>query len=134
MRGDWYTPGDIGYLDADGYLFLCDRRTDLIVSGGVNIYPAEVEAALFEHPAVADVAVIGVPDPEWGHRAIALVQPVEGAEPGPALAAELLAHCAPRIARFKRPKMIEFVAELPRTPTGKLSRSKVREDYLRGGS
>ncbi|WP_052422300.1 AMP-binding protein [Nonomuraea candida] len=130
MRGDWYAPGDIGYLDDDGYLFLCDRRTDLIVSGGVNIYPAEIEAALLEHPAVADVAVIGVPDEEWGHNVVALVQPAEGVTPGPALTAELLEHCGPRIARFKQPKVIEYREELPRTPTGKLSRSKVRADYL----
>ncbi|GII76365.1 long-chain acyl-CoA synthetase [Sphaerisporangium rufum] len=131
MRGDWYAPGDIGYLDAEGYLFLCDRRTDLIVSGGVNIYPAEVEAALLEHPAVADVAVIGEPDEEWGHRVVALVQPAAGLTGGPALTTELLAHCAPRIARFKHPRVIVYRDELPRTPTGKLSRRTVREDYLR---
>ncbi|MEU6710148.1 AMP-binding protein [Nonomuraea sp. NPDC046802] len=130
MRGEWYAPGDIGYLDEDGYLFLCDRRTDLIVSGGVNIYPAEIEAALLEHPAVADVAVIGTPDEEWGHNVLALVQLVEGVEPGPELTAELLEHCGPRIARFKHPKAIEYRSRLPRTPTGKLSRSKVRADYL----
>ncbi|GAA4941666.1 long-chain acyl-CoA synthetase [Nonomuraea thailandensis] len=133
-RGDWYAPGDIGYLDADGYLFLCDRRTDLIVSGGVNIYPAEIEAALLEHPAVADVAVIGVPDEEWGHNVVALVQPAEGIEPGPELTVELMEHCGPRIARFKHPKVIEYREALPRTPTGKLSRSKVRADYLAGNT
>ncbi|WP_113703004.1 AMP-binding protein [Nonomuraea lactucae] len=130
MRGDWYAPGDIGYLDEDGFLFLCDRRTDLIVSGGVNIYPAEIEAALLEHPAVADVAVIGVPDEEWGHTAVAIVQPAEGVTPGPALTAELLGHCAPRLARFKHPKVVEYLDRLPRTPSGKLSRSRVRETYL----
>ncbi|AQZ60167.1 O-succinylbenzoic acid--CoA ligase [[Actinomadura] parvosata subsp. kistnae] len=133
-RGEWYAPGDIGYLDEDGYLFLCDRRTDLIVSGGVNIYPAEIEAALLEHPAVADVAVIGVPDEEWGHNVVALVQPADGVEPGPQLTAELMEHCGPRIARFKQPKVIEYRAALPRTPTGKLSRSKVRADYLAGNT
>ncbi|MEU6742257.1 AMP-binding protein [Streptosporangium sandarakinum] len=127
MRGEWYAPGDIGFLDKDGYLFLCDRRTDLIVSGGVNIYPAEVEAALLEHPAVADVAVIGVPDEEWGHRVAALVQPAPGARPSPE---ELLDHLGPRLARFKHPRIFEFRDELPRTPTGKLSRSRLREDYL----
>ncbi|NRQ36751.1 AMP-binding protein [Nonomuraea sp. NN258] len=132
MRGDWYAPGDIGFLDKDGYLFLCDRRTDLIVSGGVNIYPAEIEAALLEHPAVADVAVIGVPDEEWGHNVVALIQPAEGVTPGPALTAELLEHCGPRIARFKHPKVVEYRDRLPRTPTGKLSRSKVRQEYLGG--
>ncbi|MEV1244356.1 AMP-binding protein [Nonomuraea sp. NPDC050022] len=130
MRGEWYTPGDIGYLDKDGFLFLCDRRTDLIVSGGVNIYPAEIEAALLEHPLVADVAVIGVPDEEWGHSVVALVQPVAGVTGDPELTAELLRHCEPRIARFKHPKVIQYRDALPRTPTGKLSRSKVRQEYL----
>jgi long-chain acyl-CoA synthetase len=130
-RGGYYTPGDIGYLDADGYLFLCDRRSDLIISGGVNIYPAEVEAALLEHPAVADAAVFGVPDSEWGHQVTALVQPAEGAEPSAELAAAIMGHCAGRLARFKHPRTLEFAASLPRTPTGKLSRARVREEYLR---
>lgn len=133
MRGDWYAPGDIGYLDKDGFLFLCDRRTDLIISGGVNIYPAEIEAALLEHPAVADVAVIGVPDEEWGHNVVALIEPAEGVTPGPGLTRELLEHCAPRIAKFKHPKVIEYRERLPRTPTGKLSRSRVRQEYLGEG-
>ncbi|MEU4833738.1 AMP-binding protein [Streptosporangium sp. NPDC023615] len=127
MRGPWYTPGDIGFMDEDGFLFICDRRTDLIISGGVNIYPAEIEAALLEHPSVADVAVIGVPDEEWGHRVVALVQPVPGPLPAPQ---DLLDHLGPRIARFKHPRVVEFRDELPRTPTGKLSRSRVREEYL----
>ncbi|MBT2226943.1 AMP-binding protein [Nonomuraea sp. NEAU-A123] len=130
MRGDWYAPGDIGFLDKDGFLFLCDRRTDLIVSGGVNIYPAEIEAALLEHPSVADVAVIGVPDEEWGHSVVALVQPVAGVTGDAELTAQLLRHCEPRIARFKHPKVIEYRDALPRTPTGKLSRSKVRQEFL----
>lgn len=130
MRGRDYTPGDIGYLDEDGYLFLLDRRTDLIISGGVNVYPAEVEAALLEHPSVADVAVIGVPDSEWGHTVVALVQPVAGVSGGAELTAELLRHCEPRLARLKHPRAIEYRDALPRTPTGKLSRRQVREAYL----
>ncbi|WP_084962253.1 AMP-binding protein [Thermoactinospora rubra] len=130
MRGDAYTPGDIGYLDADGYLFLLDRRTDLIISGGVNIYSAEVEAVLVEHPAVADVAVIGVPDPEWGHKVVALVQPVPGVEPGPELTESLLAHCSAKLARLKHPRVVEYRESLPRTPTGKLSRTSLRQQYL----
>ncbi|WP_436760409.1 AMP-binding protein [Streptosporangium sp. V21-05] len=130
MRGALYTPGDIGYLDEDGYLFLCDRRTDLIISGGVNVYPAEVEAVLQEHPSVADVAVIGVPDPEWGQRVVALVQPAPGAVPGAELTGELLAHCDTRLARLKHPRVIEYRDPLPRTPTGKLSRSDLRNTYL----
>ncbi|MBO3748045.1 AMP-binding protein [Streptosporangiaceae bacterium NEAU-GS5] len=125
MRGEWYAPGDIGYMDDEGYLFLLDRRTDLIVSGGVNIYPAEIEAALLEHPAVADVGVIGVPDEEWGQRVVALVQPAH-----PVTAEELIEHLGPRLARFKHPRVIEFREQLPRTPTGKLSRSKLKADYL----
>ncbi|TMR95010.1 AMP-binding protein [Nonomuraea basaltis] len=132
MRGRDYTPGDIGYLDADGYLFLLDRRTDLIISGGVNIYPAEVEAVLLGHPSVADVAVIGVPDLEWGHKVVALVQPVAGVPGGDELTAELLRHCGPRLAKLKQPRVIEYREALPRTPTGKLSRRNVREAYLSG--
>ena len=85
-----FTVGDIGYLDADGYLFLCDRKSDMIISGGVNIYPAEIEAELSGHPAVADVAVFGIPHEDWGEEIKAVVQPAPGAEPGPALTAELL--------------------------------------------
>ncbi|WP_062353399.1 AMP-binding protein [Herbidospora yilanensis] len=127
-RGDWYAPGDIGYLDPDGYLYLLDRRTDLIVSGGVNIYPAEIEAALLSHPGVVEAAVIGVPDEEWGQSVVALVQTAEKVPEE-----ELREHLGPRLARFKHPRVIEFRERLPRTPTGKLSRTKVRERYLSEG-
>jgi long-chain acyl-CoA synthetase len=131
MRGEFYTPGDLGHLDEDGWLYMSDRRTDLIISGGVNVYPAEIESVLLQHPAVGDVAVIGVPDEDWGQRVVALVEPADGAVPGDALAAELIAHCEPRLARLKHPRRVEFRASLPRTPSGKLSRSRVRDAYLR---
>jgi acyl-CoA synthetase (AMP-forming)/AMP-acid ligase II len=128
----WSTLGDIGHLDAEGFLYLSDRRTDLIISGGVNIYPREVEEALIGHPAVADVAVIGVPDPDMGQSVLAVVQPT-GSEPGSAdLAAELIAHCRGRLAGFKCPRSVEFVAELPRTPTGKLLRRQLRAERQPG--
>jgi long-chain acyl-CoA synthetase len=125
--GDLATVGDYGYLDEDGYVFLLDRRTDLIISGGVNIYPAEIEQALITHPGVNDVAVIGVPDPEWGQSVLAVVQPT--ADAGDELAAALLAHCAEDLASFKRPRRIEFVTDFPRTETGKLQRRKLRDTY-----
>jgi long-chain acyl-CoA synthetase len=125
----WYTIGDMGRLDEDGYLYLADRRTDLIISGGVNIYPREIEDALVMHPAVLDVAVIGVPDEEMGQRALAVVQPTPGVSAGPELTQALLEHLSGRIARFKLPRAVEFAAELPRTPSGKVLRRVVRDRY-----
>ena len=128
-KGEYVTLGDVGYLDEDGYLFLCDRKIDMIVSGGVNIYPAEVEAALLAHPAVRDAAVIGVPDEEWGEQVKAVVELVETVSPGPDLADELVAFCRERIARFKCPRTLDF-RELPRLPNGKLLKRRLREEYL----
>jgi long-chain acyl-CoA synthetase len=126
----WSTLGDIGHLD-EGYLYLSDRRTDLIVSGGVNIYPAEIEEALIMHPAVVDVAVIGVPDAEMGQSVLAIVQ-LAGAVARPAeLAVDLMSHCRSRLASYKCPRSIEFAGSLPRTPTGKLLRRVLREQYQR---
>jgi long-chain acyl-CoA synthetase len=127
-----FTVGDIGYLDADGYLFLCDRKSDMIISGGVNIYPAEIEAALSAHPAVDDVAVFGIPHEEWGEEIKAVVQPAPDIEPGPALTAELLAFAGARLARFKLPRTIDYVAELPRDPNGKLYKRRLRDPYWAG--
>jgi bile acid-coenzyme A ligase len=113
--------GDLGWVDDDGYLYIADRRVDMIVTGGANVYPAEVEAALTEHPAVADVAVIGLPDREWGRRVHAVVQTREGmALP---TAPELDRYCRERLASYKAPKTYEFVADLPRTDAGKIQRS-----------
>jgi long-chain acyl-CoA synthetase len=124
----WSTLGDIGHVDAEGYLYLSDRRTDLIISGGVNIYPAEIEEALISHPAVDDVAVIGVPDPEMGQQVLAVVQLTRQGTGSADLAAELIEHCRTRLASFKCPRKVEFVAELPRLPTGKLLRRQLRAE------
>jgi acyl-CoA synthetase (AMP-forming)/AMP-acid ligase II len=125
----WSTLGDVGYLDADGYLHLTDRKAYMIISGGVNIYPQEAEDALIAHPAVMDAAVFGIPDAEMGEAVHAVVQPVDFAQAGPELAAALIAHCRGRLAGFKSPKTISFDAELPRTPTGKLLKRLLRDRY-----
>ncbi|MFE5508707.1 AMP-binding protein [Amycolatopsis japonica] len=126
--GEFVTVGDVGYLDAEGRVFLCDRRTDLILSGGVNIYPAEIEARLLSHPDVADVAVIGEPDPEWGQRVVAVVQPAEGVTGDPALAKRLEAHCRAELAGFKTPRRFDFRDRLPRTESGKMLRRTLRAE------
>ncbi len=130
----WSTLGDLGYLDEQGYLYLADRRTDLIVSGGVNIYPREVEEALAPHPAVTDVAVIGIPDAEMGQRVHAVVQPAVAGAGSPELAAELIEFCRARIAHFKSPGSVSFEDSLPRTPSGKMLRRVVAERYRDGAS
>jgi long-chain acyl-CoA synthetase len=116
----WSTLGDVGHIDDEGYLYLTDRASNMIISGGVNIYPREVEDQLVVHPAVADVAVLGTPDADWGEQVTAFVQPVPGVEPGDALAAELVEFCRARLSHFKCPREVRFVDELPRLPTGKL--------------
>ena len=126
-RGDYVTVGDLGSLDADGYLYLADRRTDLILTGGVNVYPAEVEAVLMAHPAVADAAVIGVPDPDLGELVHAVVEPRP--DPAPDLVADLSTHCARHLAEFKRPRRIELRDSLPRSEAGKLLRRVLRDEY-----
>ncbi|MFI1382527.1 AMP-binding protein [Embleya sp. NPDC020886] len=125
----WTTLGDIGHLDADGYLYLTDRQSHMVISGGVNIYPQEVENLLALHPAIADVAVFGVPDAELGEQVKAVVQPAEGATPGPELARELIAYCRARIAHYKCPRSVDFRAELPRHPTGKLYKRLLIDEY-----
>ncbi|EAQ00583.1 acyl-CoA synthase [Janibacter sp. HTCC2649] len=125
----WSTLGDLGWLDDEGYLYLADRRTDLIISGGVNIYPREIEDALALHPAVQDIAVIGVPDDEMGQRVHAIVQVADGVTPGAELAADLAQEASSRIAGFKLPRTIEFVDDFPRLPSGKVLRRKLIADY-----
>jgi long-chain acyl-CoA synthetase len=128
--GDHFTLGDHGYLDEDGYLFLTGRSSELIISGGVNIYPAEVDDVLLTHPAVADVGTIGLPDEEWGEQVVSVVEVHDGHEPTEELAQELRAHCRQRLAGYKCPRRIEFNRQLPRSYTGKLYRRRLRESYL----
>jgi long-chain acyl-CoA synthetase len=122
----WLRTGDGGYVDADGYLFLTDRIKDMIVSGGENVYPVEVEEALAQHPDVGDVAVIGVPDPHWGEAVKALIVPRPGTRPAPA---DLIAFARERLAGYKLPRSVDFVSELPRTPSGKVVKHELRTRY-----
>ena len=129
-----FTTGDVGYLDAEGFLWLSDRKIDMIISGGVNIYPAEIEGVLAVHPTVEDVAVIGVPDEEFGESVKALVQVAEGVEASEAVAQELIAHCRKLLAGYKAPKSVDFVDAIPRTGTGKIQKAPLRAKYWEGKS
>ena len=128
-EGGWLRSGDAGMIDAEGYLFLQDRIKDMIVTGAENVYPAEVESALYGHPDVADVAVIGIPDAQWGEAVKAIVVAAPGATPD---AAAIIAHARARIAGYKCPKSIDFVDALPRNPSGKILRRQLREPYWAG--
>ncbi|MGZ8761932.1 MAG: AMP-binding protein [Acidimicrobiia bacterium] len=130
QRGSYYTLGDLGFVDDDGYLFLSGRSAELIISGGVNIYPAEIDAVLLEHPAVRDAATIGVPNDEWGEDVLAVVEVDPSVPASPTLATELLAHCRERLASFKCPRSIEFVDQLPRQDNGKVYRRVLRDRYV----
>lgn len=131
LHDGFFSVGDIAYRDADGYYYICDRRIDMIISGGVNIYPAEVESALHAHPAVADAAVIGVPDDEWGESVKAVVQLRPGMQ---VTADQLIAFCGERIAGYKKPRSVDFVDELPRDAAGKLLKRMIREPYWAGAA
>jgi long-chain acyl-CoA synthetase len=122
----YFRTGDMGHLDSDGYLWISDRAKDMVIAGGVNIYPAEIEAALLTHPALADAAVIGVPDDEMGERVMAFCEP----KPGHTITeAELLAHCVERLASYKRPREIRIIDELPRNTVGKLLKRELRAPF-----
>ncbi|WP_110207307.1 acyl-CoA synthetase [Nocardioides daejeonensis] len=129
----WTTVGDLGYLDEEGFLYLTDRKAFMIISGGVNIYPQEIEDLFTLHPAVADIAVIGVPDEEMGERVVAFVQPAPEVAADGALASELTAYARERIAHYKVPREIHFRDSLPRTPTGKMVKGRLREEYAAQG-
>ena len=134
-HANWTALGDVGYVDEDGFLYLTDRASYMIISGGVNIYPQEIENALILHPKVLDVAVIGVPNEEMGEEVRAVVQTTDGAVPGTELEAELIAYAREHIAHYKCPKSIDFRDELPRLPTGKLYKRLLRDEYWgKGGS
>jgi len=128
-RGELFTMGDVGRLDAEGHLHLTGRSAEVIISGGVNIYPTETDAALLAHPAVADAAAIGVPDPEWGEAVKAVVVLRAGERPSSTLADAIIGHCRTCIAAYKCPRSVDFVEALPRTGTGKLQRHLLRAGY-----
>jgi long-chain acyl-CoA synthetase len=129
-RGEWFTVGDAGYLDADGYLYLTDRKSDMVISGGVNIYPREIEDVLFRHPDVVDCAVLGVPDEHWGEALYAVVQRTEGSSLDSSGVVDWVRE---HLADYKRPRIVEFVDELPRDPNGKVRKHKLREAWLGRG-
>jgi long-chain acyl-CoA synthetase len=130
--GKFFTVGDVGLIDEDGYLFLRDRKIDMIISGDANIYPAEIENVLLGFPKIGDVAVFGIPNDDWGEAIKAVVEPAHGVEPSPELADEILAYCAEKLARFKTPKSIDFTDAMPRDPNGKLYKRKLRDPYWEG--
>src|SRR5690606_22553981 len=119
-RKGWSTLGDVGWVDEEGYLYLTDRKSFMIISGGVNIYPQEIENAIIGHPKVADVAVVGAPDEDFSEQGVAVIQPREWTDAGPEHAADMLAGLGDTLSRVKMPRRIDFLAELPRHPTGKL--------------
>jgi long-chain acyl-CoA synthetase len=129
FRGDWCTVGDMGYLDEENYLFLVDRKNDMIISGGENIYPTEVENVIYQHPSVREVAIVGVPDEFWGESVKAVVLLKDGAS---ATQEEIVEFTKGKLAGYKRPRTVDFVTELPMTPTGKILRRLVKEKYWQG--
>lgn len=131
-RDGFFTVGDVGYLNQGGYLFLCDRKTDMIISGGVNIYPAEVESVLLSHPKIADAAVFGVPHEDWGEEVKAAIQLAPNVIRSAEVTDEILGFCRERVAKYKCPRSIDYVDDMPRDPNGKLYKRKLRDPYWQG--
>ncbi|SVA42913.1 uncharacterized protein METZ01_LOCUS95767 [marine metagenome] len=129
---DYFTVGDIGYVNEEGYLFLCDRKTDMIISGGANIYPAEIENVFLMHKKVADVAVFGIPNEEWGEEIKAIIQPAEGINGDEKLTKELMDFCSNHLGKMKHPKSINYLETMPRDPNGKLYKRRLKEPYWEG--
>ena len=129
-RDGFFTVGDLGHVNDEGYLFLHGRASDIIITGGVNVHPSEVEAVMQQHPKVADVAVFGLPDPEWGEYIQCVVQPITGLAGSPELADELIGFCADHLARYKLPRKVDFVDQLPRDPNGKLYKRLIRDSFI----
>jgi long-chain acyl-CoA synthetase len=125
----WTTLGDVGWVDEDGYLYLTDRKSFMIISGGVNIYPQEIENLLITHPKVTDVAVVGAPDEEMGEKVVAVIQPADWAQANDDLREELLAFARANLSHVKAPRVLDFMQELPRHPTGKLYKRLIRDAY-----
>ncbi len=125
-RDGFFTVGDLGYFDEEGYLYLADRATDMIISGGINIYPVEIEEVLHHHPAVTDAAVFGIPDERWGESVKAVVVLKDGERASTDI---LIAHCKEQLASFKIPRSIDFTEELPRNPSGKILKKELRNTY-----
>ena len=128
----FFTVGDVGYLNDDGFLFLCDRKIDMIISGGANIYPAEIENVLVTHPKVVDAAVFGIPNDDWGEEVKAVIEPADGVAADDALSLEIMDFCREKLAKFKWPKSIDYTDEMPRDPNGKLYKRKLRDPYWEG--
>jgi long-chain acyl-CoA synthetase len=131
-KGEFFTLGDIGYFDEDDYLFLTGRSAEIIISGGVNIYPQEVDNEIIKHPAVEDVCTIGVPNKEWGEEVKSVIMLKQGFAPGDALKKEIIDFVRPKLAGFKVPRSVDFVAELPRSAAGKIKRGEVRKPFWEG--
>jgi acyl-CoA synthetase (AMP-forming)/AMP-acid ligase II len=132
LANGWATVGDVGYVDSEGYLYLTDRKSNMIISGGVNVYPQETENLLITHPKIEDVAVFGVPNEEFGEEVKAVVQPIDFSTAGPDLEKELIEFCAEHLSKIKCPRSIDFDPELPRAESGKLYKRRLKERYWKG--